>query len=62
MKLITNKHHTRRNNLKTKKYLIPGRFFKVKKNVTNVVIPNILRDFSSMLASIGAEIVIHLVF
>ena len=51
---INTKHNTRRS-------LIPGRFFKVKTDVTNVVIPSILRDFSVLLANISAEIVINLV-
>ena len=41
MKLTINKHHTRRKNLKTRKHLIPSRFFKVKADIRNGVIPNI---------------------
>ena len=62
MKLTINKHHTRRKNLKTRKHLIPGRFFKLKTDITNVMIPKILKDFSVLLAHISAEIVINLVF
>ena len=59
MKLTINKHHTRRKNLKTRKPFIPGRFFKAKTVVTYVVITNMQKDFSVLLAYISAKIVIN---
>ena len=41
MKPTINKHHTRKMSLKTRRNLIPGRFLRVKTDVTNMVIPNI---------------------
>ena len=40
MKITINKYLTRKMNLKARRNLTPNRFFKVKTDVTNMVIPN----------------------